>query len=483
MRMPYQATPKLPPMPMRLKRMMMAICRKVDPVSQKYATMTVADEQLEHEQQLALLDHVGLAGLVDQLRDLAHGRMHRQLLDRQVALQAEDQAQHADQQPAEEELVAVQPEEAPLLQARQAEIHLAAGGVRAVGRPRRHLLRRRSGRRALRVLLRLRGQRSKQADQAGPRPAQGRGARVRVFRASFGSSLQGLRGDRNSIAPVAYSSIRPFYVTRRADGSAGIHSRFPRRQVGRKQGRGRRSIRARGHHRPQGHDARRPRGWPLHTRILVGLAVGVRRRPDRQRDHRRQPPRASPGWSTTSPSRSARCSCAALLMIVVAAGRLVADPRRGRHRRRETPRPRGPEVVRLLPRGLGDLRRHRPGPRQHHPPRRARLAPRRRRCSSSATRPTPASASRRSARRSASTESPLMQVVKTIVPANPRWPSPGRRRQPRLRRRVPEHAAADVLRADPRRSPDARVAGRRSRAAAARAGERLRAVRARSSTS
>ncbi len=35
MRMPYQATPKLPPMPMRLKRMMIAICRSVDPVSQK----------------------------------------------------------------------------------------------------------------------------------------------------------------------------------------------------------------------------------------------------------------------------------------------------------------------------------------------------------------------------------------------------------------------------------------------------------------
>ena len=37
-----------------------------------------ADEDLQDQQELALLDQVRLAGLVDQLGDLAHRRVHRQ---------------------------------------------------------------------------------------------------------------------------------------------------------------------------------------------------------------------------------------------------------------------------------------------------------------------------------------------------------------------------------------------------------------------
>ena len=55
----------------------------------------------------------------------------------------------------------------------------------------------------------------------------------------------------------------------------------------------------------------RPRGWPLHTRILVGLAVGVVAGLAVNALWGGDAPGGRPASSTTSPSRSARCSSAA----------------------------------------------------------------------------------------------------------------------------------------------------------------------------
>ena len=51
--------------------------------------MIDGDEDLEDGDELALRDQVGLAGLVDQLRDLAHRPVHRQVLQ----LVEDDQAE------------------------------------------------------------------------------------------------------------------------------------------------------------------------------------------------------------------------------------------------------------------------------------------------------------------------------------------------------------------------------------------------------
>ena len=66
-----------------------------------------ADEQPENQQELALLNQVGLARLVDELGDLAHRRMHRHVLQLRVDDQAEEQPERADDQAAEQQRVAV----------------------------------------------------------------------------------------------------------------------------------------------------------------------------------------------------------------------------------------------------------------------------------------------------------------------------------------------------------------------------------------
>ena len=71
-----------------------------------------ADEALEQQQQLALLDQVGLAGLVDEPRDVGHRLVHRQLLDAGVGEEAEQQAQHADDEAGQQDVVPGEAEEA-----------------------------------------------------------------------------------------------------------------------------------------------------------------------------------------------------------------------------------------------------------------------------------------------------------------------------------------------------------------------------------
>ena len=47
------------------------------------------DEEFQQEEKLALCNQVGLAGLIDQLGNLAHGAMHRQVLQPRVNHQTE----------------------------------------------------------------------------------------------------------------------------------------------------------------------------------------------------------------------------------------------------------------------------------------------------------------------------------------------------------------------------------------------------------
>ena len=65
------------------------------------------DERLENQQELALLNEVGLARLVDQLGDLEHGRMHRHVLQLAVDHEAKEQAEHRDDEARVEQRVAV----------------------------------------------------------------------------------------------------------------------------------------------------------------------------------------------------------------------------------------------------------------------------------------------------------------------------------------------------------------------------------------
>src|SRR6266542_2979169 len=55
-----------------------------------------ADEQLEKQDELTLRDQVCLARLINELRDLEHGPVHRQVLELRVDDEAEHQAQQAD---------------------------------------------------------------------------------------------------------------------------------------------------------------------------------------------------------------------------------------------------------------------------------------------------------------------------------------------------------------------------------------------------
>ena len=62
-----------------------------------------ADEDLEQQDEFALRLQIGLAGLVDQLRDLAHRAVHFELLELDVHDEAEEQAEDADDESVEEQ--------------------------------------------------------------------------------------------------------------------------------------------------------------------------------------------------------------------------------------------------------------------------------------------------------------------------------------------------------------------------------------------
>ena len=64
------------------------------------------DEHPEHDQELALLQQVGLAGLPDQLGDLPHRPVDRQVAQPEEDDEAEDEAQCADDEPERKKVAA-----------------------------------------------------------------------------------------------------------------------------------------------------------------------------------------------------------------------------------------------------------------------------------------------------------------------------------------------------------------------------------------
>src|SRR5262249_33055121 len=88
-------------------------------------------------EELALLDEVSLAGLVDQLGDLRHRPVNRQLAHAEVGPEAEEEAGRAHHEATQEELVPGEAEEAALLEARELEVDLTAGTVLGTRRLRR----------------------------------------------------------------------------------------------------------------------------------------------------------------------------------------------------------------------------------------------------------------------------------------------------------------------------------------------------------
>ena len=95
------------------------------------------DEDLEDQDELALRHQIRLARLVDQLRDLPHGRVHGQVLDAPEDDEPEDQPQDAHDQPAEEERPPVHAHERDRPDIGHAQAGLAPAGVRRGGRRRR----------------------------------------------------------------------------------------------------------------------------------------------------------------------------------------------------------------------------------------------------------------------------------------------------------------------------------------------------------
>ena len=100
-----------------------------NPISAEVGDDDRADEELEDQQELALLNQVGLARLVDQLGDVGHRPVHRQALDAGVGPRAEEQAEHADHQARQQDLVPGHAEEVALVEVGQVDVHLAAGHV------------------------------------------------------------------------------------------------------------------------------------------------------------------------------------------------------------------------------------------------------------------------------------------------------------------------------------------------------------------
>ena len=72
------------------------------------------DEGPEERDELDLGDQVGLAGLIDQLGDLEHGLVHREVPDLGVLHEAEADAEQADDQPDQQQVVARHAQEAAL---------------------------------------------------------------------------------------------------------------------------------------------------------------------------------------------------------------------------------------------------------------------------------------------------------------------------------------------------------------------------------
>src|SRR6185369_9015291 len=85
------------------------------------------DERFENQNELTLRRQVRLAGGVDQLGNLAHGAVHRQFLEIHVNRQAETEAENADSDAKQQQIVAVNAvQEGHLLEIREHQTRFAS---------------------------------------------------------------------------------------------------------------------------------------------------------------------------------------------------------------------------------------------------------------------------------------------------------------------------------------------------------------------
>ena len=91
------------------------------------------DENPEQCDELALGHQIGLAGLVDQLGDVAHRLMNRHILQLPIDHQAEEQAAGAEEQSDHQQGMTVNAEKAHARQIRQRQAGFAAGGFLRAG--------------------------------------------------------------------------------------------------------------------------------------------------------------------------------------------------------------------------------------------------------------------------------------------------------------------------------------------------------------
>ena len=117
-------------MPTRLKPRMMATFRAEKCCrSPKYAAMMTPMNSSRISRNLPCCSEVGLAGLVDQLRDLPHRLVHHHVLELRVDHEAEGEPERADHQAGEQQRVTVGAEEAHGAQVGQHQVRFAAGVV------------------------------------------------------------------------------------------------------------------------------------------------------------------------------------------------------------------------------------------------------------------------------------------------------------------------------------------------------------------
>jgi hypothetical protein len=97
-----------------------------------------ADERFEDQQELTLGDQVRFAGLVDQLRDLPHRRVHRQTLELAEDHDPEEEPEHADDQADHQEIAAVHASDRDRAEIGNLEIRFPSARVLAFRRRRGH---------------------------------------------------------------------------------------------------------------------------------------------------------------------------------------------------------------------------------------------------------------------------------------------------------------------------------------------------------
>ena len=95
------------------------------------------NEEPQDQQEFALGDQIGLAGLVNQLGNLEHGTMHRHLPQAGIDDEAETQTEDAEQNANHQQAMAVDAEEENLREIGKLQAGFAADFVGGLGQRRK----------------------------------------------------------------------------------------------------------------------------------------------------------------------------------------------------------------------------------------------------------------------------------------------------------------------------------------------------------